>query len=226
MLQKTKAISLSYIRYKESSVIARFITEQFGLQSFVVNGVRSAKSKMPLSYFQPLQLNEVVQYYNEKKDLHRLVEIKTAIPLADLPFNPAKTSQAIFIAELVSRCIKEGQSHTDLFTLIWNWIIKLDARTSGFESYHIHLIWLMLQDLGFQPESWKDIFPKASYQSFFVEADGDLFFESLNQLEKEPLTIGNANRKFILDSLLSYMQTHMDGLGQIRSLSVLRDVFG
>ncbi|HRH35285.1 MAG TPA: recombination protein O N-terminal domain-containing protein, partial [Catalimonadaceae bacterium] len=88
MLHKTRAISLHFIRYKESSIIARFFTEKFGLQSFVVNGVRSAKSKMSAAYFQPLQLLELVQYHDEKKDLHRLQEVKSEAGLHQIPISP------------------------------------------------------------------------------------------------------------------------------------------
>jgi DNA repair protein RecO (recombination protein O) len=225
MLQKTKVISLSYIRYKETSIIARFFTEQFGLQSFVVNGVRSPKSKMPAGLFQPLQLLEIVQYFNEKKDLHRLVEIKPAVPLVDLPFNHIKSSMSIFIAELVSKIIREGQSNGPLFELIWNWVINIDKQKTGFESAHIQLVYQMLQPLGITPENWLDFFEKLSYQKWFTLEDGNLFFESL-ALENENFhPIGNTAKQAVLDVLIAYFQKHMDGLGQLNSLTILRDVF-
>jgi len=225
MLQKTKAISLSYIRYKESSIIARFFTEQFGLQSFVVNGVRSPKSKMPAGLFQPLQLLEIVQYFNEKKDLHRLVEIKPAEPLIDLPFNHVKSSMVIFIAELISKLIREGQSNGPLFTLVWNWTITLDKQKLGFESAHIQLVWQLLQPLGITPESWLDLFDSVSYQKWFSLTDGNLYFESLGTENKSLHPIGNVARQAVLDVLISYLQKHLEGLGHLNSLSILRDVF-
>jgi len=225
MLQKTKAISLSYIRYKETSIIARLFTEQFGLQSFVVNGVRSPKSKMPAGLFQPLQLLEIVQYFNEKKDLHRLVEIKPSVPLVDLPFNHVKSSMSIFIAEMVSKVIREGQSNSPLFELVWNWVIHLDKQKTGFESDHIQLVYQMLQPLGITPENWQDFFEKLSYQKWFSLEDGNLFFESL-ALENQSLhPIGNSAKQAVLDVLIAYFRKHMDGLGQLNSLSILRDVF-
>ena len=225
MLQKTKAISLSYIRYKESSIIARLFTEQFGLQSFVVNGVRSPKSKMPAGLFQPLQLLEIVQYYNEKKDLHRLVEIKPALPLIDLPFNHVKSSLAIFIAELISKVVREGQSNGLLFELVWNWTFKLDAQKFGLESAHIQLVWQILQPLGITPERWQDFFELSSYQKYFSLEDGNLYFKSLSSETETLYQIGNAARQAILDALLAYLQKHMEGLGQLNSLPILRDVF-
>ena len=42
MLQKTRGIALSYIRYRETSIIARVYTEEFGLQSYIVNSVANS----------------------------------------------------------------------------------------------------------------------------------------------------------------------------------------
>ena len=44
MIIKTNGIVLKYLKYKESSIICKIYTESHGLQSFIVNGVRSTKS--------------------------------------------------------------------------------------------------------------------------------------------------------------------------------------
>ena len=45
MLHKTNGIVLKVIKYSESSIISNIYTERFGLQTYIVNGVRSAKAK-------------------------------------------------------------------------------------------------------------------------------------------------------------------------------------
>ena len=225
MLQKTKAISLHYIRYKETSIIARLYTEEFGLQSFIVNGVRTVKSKMPAGLFQPFQLLDLVQYFNEKKDLHRLVEIKPALALVELPFHPAKAAMAIFSAELVSKVVREGQTNPVLFHLVWNWILELDHQKSGYESNHIGLICKLLQPLGLTPEKWVDIFENGKLPEGLSQNDCNIFFSKMCGLDSQPVLIGNATKQTILDSLIAYMQKHLDGLGSLNSISILRDVF-
>ena len=51
MKYKSKAIALCYLNQGESSIIARIFTEEKGLQSFIVKGVRTKKSKKNLAYF-------------------------------------------------------------------------------------------------------------------------------------------------------------------------------
>ena len=49
MIQQTKGIVLSSIKYAESSIICRIYTESLGLQSYIVNGVRKRKAKTPIT---------------------------------------------------------------------------------------------------------------------------------------------------------------------------------
>ena len=43
MLEKTRGIVLSTVKYGETSIIAAIFTEQFGRQSYMINGIRSSK---------------------------------------------------------------------------------------------------------------------------------------------------------------------------------------
>ena len=45
MLHKTKGIVISFIKYKETSIIVKIYTEKFGIQTYIENGVRSSKGK-------------------------------------------------------------------------------------------------------------------------------------------------------------------------------------
>jgi DNA repair protein RecO (recombination protein O) len=51
MLHKTRGIALSYVKYRETSIIVRIFTRQFGIQSYIVNGVRSKSAKTKIALF-------------------------------------------------------------------------------------------------------------------------------------------------------------------------------
>lgn len=225
MLHKTRAISLSFIRFKESSIIARFFTERFGLQSFVINGVRSARSKTSAAFFQPLQLLDLVQYHDEKKDLHRLNEVKSAVALHQIPIAPAKSAMAIFVAEMVSKLVKEGQSNTVLFELIWNWAIRLDQQTAHFDTNHIELIWQILEPMGIQPESGMEILKSNPFSKANDEMETPDMHLWLEGKSAFPENLGSRQKQWLLDQLLFYLQKHLEGAGNLNSLQVLREVF-
>jgi DNA repair protein RecO (recombination protein O) len=66
MLSKTQGIVINYVKYKESSIIAKIYTKEFGIQSYIENGVRSARAKNKIALFQPLTLLDLVIYHKEE----------------------------------------------------------------------------------------------------------------------------------------------------------------
>jgi DNA repair protein RecO (recombination protein O) len=63
MLHKTRGIVFRFTKYGESSIIVTIFTELFGIQTYIVNGIRSKNSKGKIALFQPLTLLDLVVYY-------------------------------------------------------------------------------------------------------------------------------------------------------------------
>lgn len=55
-MESTKGIVLHYYKYSESSVIVKIFTEESGLQTYVLKGVRNKKSKNKVNLLQALNL--------------------------------------------------------------------------------------------------------------------------------------------------------------------------
>ena len=75
MIQQTKGIVLSSIKYAESSIICRIYTESLGLQSYIVNGVRKKKGKN--TYYQPLNILDLEVYHKEKSGFNALKSVRS-----------------------------------------------------------------------------------------------------------------------------------------------------
>ena len=65
MITKTKGIVLNYIKYGDTSIICKIYTKSFGVQSYIINGIRNSKSKN-IGLYQPLNILDLV-VYNKKK---------------------------------------------------------------------------------------------------------------------------------------------------------------
>ena len=59
MLEKTRGIILSQIKYSDSGIIARLYTRKFGRQSFLIRGMRNKKSGKHNILFQPMFILEL-----------------------------------------------------------------------------------------------------------------------------------------------------------------------
>ena len=125
MIFPTKGIVLSTIPYKENSIIARIFTEKFGFQSYIVQSVRSAKSKNKIALFQPLTLLDLMVYHKENRDLHHISELSCEMPFHDIPFSIYKTSVAWVLAEIIQKCIPLHEDE-QLFTFLHDSIVIFD----------------------------------------------------------------------------------------------------
>ena len=68
MIHKTKGIVLKSIRYGETSLVVTVFTELFGVQTYMVNGVRTnKKSGSKAALFQPSSILDMEVYHNDQK---------------------------------------------------------------------------------------------------------------------------------------------------------------
>ncbi len=228
MLQKTRGIALSYIRYRETSIIARVYTEEFGLQSYIVNSVRTARSKNNrIALFQPLTLLDMVVYYRNDRDLHRLSEIKTSHPFQSLPFDVAKSTMAMFVTEMLNKVLKEEAGSPVLFRFLMDSVLFLEQSRQHHENFHLAFLLKLSFFLGFGPESAREFESQLQENSYPFLPDTDMEI-ALNIMLQQPLgspvKLARASRNDILDALVAYYQIHIDSVGEVKSLPVLREI--
>ena len=108
MLEKTKAIVLQKIKYGDTSLICQVYTENFGRKSFLFKGVRTKKSRHKANLLQNLFILNFEFYYKEGRDLFLVKEFSNAISFVDFPYNPVKSSQALFLSEILSKCLTKA----------------------------------------------------------------------------------------------------------------------
>ncbi|GAB3644262.1 DNA repair protein RecO [Spirosoma arcticum] len=230
MLQKTRGIALSYIRYRETSIIARVYTEEFGLQSYIVNSVRTAKSKNNrIALFQPLTLLEMVVYYKNDRDLHRMSEVKTSHPFQSLPFEVAKSTIAMFVTEMLNKVLKEEAGSPPLFRFLVESVLFLEEARQHYENFHLAFLLKLSFFLGFGPENAREFESQLRENSYPFLPDDEME-TALNIMLRQPLgspiRLARASRNDLLDALVAYYQIHLDSIGEVKSLPVLREVLG
>ncbi|GAB3997735.1 DNA repair protein RecO [Spirosoma daeguense] len=228
MLQKTRGIALSYIRYRETSIIARIYTEEFGLQSYLVNGVRSARSKNnKIALFQPLTLLDMVVYNKPDRDLHRLSEMKTGHPFQSLPFEVSKSTIAMFVTEMLNKVLKEEAANPMLYRFLIDSVLFLENARSNYENFHLAFLLKLSFFLGFGPESAREFDSQLRENSYPFLSDTEMD-TALNIMLRLPLgtpiKLSRSARNELLDALVAYYQIHIDTIGEVKSLPVLREV--
>lgn len=240
MLLTTRGIVFNQIRYGETSIIARIYTEQLGLQSYMVRGARSKNAKIRSAHLQHLTLVELEVNQRSNKEIQHLKNLKIAYPFRDIPFNIKKSAVVVFLNEVLNKVIREEESNPELFEFLYNTIQLLDLRSGNLGLYH-HLFLLRLSRfLGFYPRNnFSGRFMNFDLQEGeFTSIDGpdnliakpplstllnDLLTLHFDDLEE--MVIQPGKRGALLEMLMMYYQLHVPGFGNLKSHTILAEVF-
>ncbi|AIZ63120.1 hypothetical protein PK28_04395 [Hymenobacter sp. DG25B] len=236
MLIKTRGIVLGYIRYRETSIIARVYTERLGLQTYVVNGVRKAKPPGRIALFQPFTLLDLVAYTSRTGGITRLSEFRCSESFSSIPYDVRKSSVVLFLSEVVSRTVLEEEENVLLFTFLHDSILAFDQQKEGFENFALAFLLRLASYLGFGAESGQEITSQVAFAGAAPTTAADsgptaLRFQEFDQyfdeLLRDPGSASVPNgrvRRELLLVLIRYYQLHIEKLGEIRSLAVLSEV--
>ena len=124
---KTKAIILRTVKYGETSLVVSAFTELFGLQTYLVNGVRtSKKSGLKASLYQPASVVEMEVYHNERNTMHRIKECNRLHVFNSVLTDVVKNSVALFLMELLYKLLKQPEQNSDLFYFCEDSLLQLD----------------------------------------------------------------------------------------------------
>lgn len=218
MLHKTRGIVFKFFKYRDTSVIVKIFTEAFGLQTYIVNGVRSKGARGKIALYQPLTLLDMVVYHKETTEINRISEVKCQRPFQTLTTDIRKTAIAMFMAEILYKSVKEQGEVRELFDFIHNSIEILDHLPSGYENFHLQFLLKLTQYLGFGVGTSDDFY------NSFPEKDTEPVQLLLQNPYKQHVKIGNSSRRILLDHIIRFYQTHIDTLKDINSIKVLQEV--
>jgi len=240
MLHKTRGIVLNHIKYSESSLIVTIYTELYGRQAYIVQGVRGKKSRTKANIFQALFLLDMEVYNKPKRDLQRAKEIQIAHIFTSLPYDLRKSTLAIFIAEILYKTIQEEEPNSDLFNYLFNSIQMLDYKDKGIANFHIYFLIHLSKYLGFFPSNnytEKECYFDLKLGRFvqlkpmhllFLEDDLSKIFHHLlefSENQHEDIQMTYKQRIELLEKIIEYYGLHNEGISNIKSLEVLKEVF-
>lgn len=233
MLIKTKGIIFRTIKYSESSVIADIFTEEKGLLSYIISGVRKPRSKIQASLLMPLSVIEMVAYHSERVKLHRVREVKPAYVFSSIPFDVRKATICLFLSELCSKVMKGSEASPSLYHFLETQIIGLDQEQEHFLNWHLFFMIGFAERLGFgiePPATPGNAYFDLLHGKFLNEKPDHpyrtMHAEGLTRLITQDFTytFTRQERNELLDDLLTYFRLHIEDMRELNSHHVLRKV--
>ncbi|MDX1314440.1 MAG: DNA repair protein RecO [Eudoraea sp.] len=238
MQLRTKAIVLSSLKYGDTSLIVRAYTESDGLKAYLLKGIlASRKGKLKTAYFQPLSQLEIVAVHKNKGTLEQIREARIDFPYNTLQTDITKNAITLFLAEMLSNCIREEQADPALFAYIQTALQWLDTHDQ-IANFHLYFLLSLTRFLGCYPdlsESDAACFDLLEGQFTDVPAgkkviSGDelhLFRKLLgtNFDVVHLIKMSKVQRQQLLQIIVEYFELHLHGFRKPKSLAVLNEVF-
>jgi DNA repair protein RecO (recombination protein O) len=239
MLHKTRGIVLRTTLYSESSVVAQVFTEKFGIQSYLINGVKKAKAKIPMNVLQPLHLLDMVVYHKVNTQMQRVVEARPSPVFNSIPYHLIKNTIIQFLNEVLYKSIRQQHTDENLFAFLFSAVSWFDETEDANVNYHLAFLMKLSRFLGFAPQvqlrndqkyfdlqegNFTSVTPIHPYFIADVEANTliellDTPFEKINEIN-----LDNRYRRFLLDKILVYFRLHTASFGQIKSHQILEEI--
>lgn len=239
MLTKHAAIVLRVIKYNEKTDIADLLTRE-GKVSFLIPASRSHKSKVRRNLFQPLSVLEIEADIRQRRELHRIKELRLLLPVANISSNPFKTAMAFFIAEFLGRIMKPEDDCGTFFDYVLSSIEWLDGAGSGYANFHLVFLVKVSRFLGLQPsmrgyadgmcfDLQSSSFVDASVPlPYMLTADETKAFRTimrLNYSDMHLFKMSREQRNRCMELLLMYYTIHIADLSDMKSVPVLKSLF-
>lgn len=240
MIYKTKGVVLNQIKYGDTSLIVQVYTEKLGRQSYMVKGGRSKKSVMKSNLFRPFFLLEMEVYHREGKNIQSVKEVRLCENLNNLVFDVYKSTMVLFLTEVCSKVLREEERNQELFVFLYNSIRFLDLTEESIMRFHLYFLSKLTRYLGFFPQlNWSD---KNAFfdmdNGFFVEEERthahclekgvsrklySLFSTSIDLINDLKMSDEEVNT--LLRAILNFYALQIDGFSNLKSLSVLYELF-
>ncbi len=236
----TRAVILRQIKYSDSSVILKTYTEQSGIQSFILRGVRKKNKKTGMGVLMPMALVDLT-WANSKSDLQYIKEISPAVQFHSIPFEPVKNSILIFLNEILNQILKEETANRAMFSFIFHSLEFFDKYQGPVANYHLLFLSQLTHYLGIEPRNNYDsrhcvfdpeqgLFKDKSQVAQALrqeEAARGLWIHKILKLgytDLVDLDIPYQHRQSLNDILIRYYTFHIPGFGKLKSLEIIQMV--
>jgi len=242
-IHKTKGIVIRSVKYGDTSIIATIYTELFGVQSYIVKGIRkpSKKGGSNANNFLPAAVLDLQVFHNEQKHIQFIKEFQWAFLYNNIYFDVIKNAVAMFAIELLQHSLKQPEANPDLFYFLENSLMQLDnCNATSSANFPLFFILKLGNQLGFGIQGeYSTTTPILDLQEGFyiTEAPIHPYFidnnlaeitsniievDEINQLEH--IKLNKQIRRQLIEFYTKYFMLHIANFVELRSLQVLKEV--
>ena len=240
MLVKTEAIVLHSFKYGETRLIVDMFTKELGRMSFIVPLPKSSKSRLKKQYFQPMTLLDIECDVRQRVQLQKLKDARLLTAYTSISFSPEKLAISLFVAEFLYHALRSEQQNAPLFAYISDSMQWLDMAPANYANFHLTFLMHMSRFLGFYPnlDDYVDGYvfdmraatfsQQVPTHRDFLQPDDSRRIHTLMRMDFPTLhlfQLSHHDRNRITEVLLHYYRLHIPQFPELKSLSVLQELW-
>ncbi len=242
MLHNTKGIVLRVTKYGDTSIIMNAYTELFGLQQYIVKGVRttSKKGASKAVFYQSAAILQMEVYHSPMKTLQMVKEVNWDYVFQNVYSDVVRNAVATYIVEVLQQTL-QPEPHPELFYLIEDTFKQLDKGTAALASnLPIYFLIHLSETLGFGLQgSYSHLTPYLDVKEgqfvkdkplhpYFLEGQeaqtASTFLQVQFYNDLENIVLNGHQRKKIVELFQLSLSWHYKGFKEIKSLTILQAV--
>lgn len=237
---KSRAIVLHTLKYNDTQIIANVLTEEMGCVGMIVRISRTKRATVRHALFQPLAILDIEWEHRPKATLQKPTAVQVGYPLTSLPYDPYKSSIALFVAEALYHALKNEPDARAIYNYVVRSVQWLDTCEHGFANFHLVFLLHLTHFLGFMPNaddaksgSYFDL--RAScftaqqppHADFLNPADAAVV-PKLLRMRYDTMRFfrfNGAERSRLLEYINIYYRLHVANFPELKSLAVLKSLW-
>ena len=226
MITNSTAIVLKRFPYSETSVIARCFVRDLGKVSFIVHGARRKKSPMS-AYFQPTNCLDLVFYFKESRDLHTISKASFSRSWKFISTDLKKIAYSMAMIEITDKCLTEYDAHPDLYDALERALITVENQENQLNLAYWFYQFQLLTILGFKPDFSQAELDFIPLPDPYSGPNSKFIFDSFEQGHigmNESLNVTPQDRQVISSYLTACLGIHFEGVKQLKSLQILKEL--
>lgn len=234
------------MRYGETSLVVTAFTELFGIQTYMINGVRTTKKAgLKAAMYQSGAILDATVYHNEQKNMQRIKEANWGILYKQIFRSVIKNNIALYMAELILKSLKQPEENIPLFQFCEDAFLALDEANNtisanlplyftlhlaGFFGFGINRLPISMQEgAGFFLDLEAGIFSTdlPNHTNYLSHENAAIVSELLNTMqpiELDEFKLNHLKRRELLKAFTEYFALHVQDFGTMKTLPVLQEV--
>ena len=226
MIINTSAVVLKSFPYGETSIIARCYTRDHGKVSVIVKGARRKKSPMA-AYFQPMNYLDIVYYYRQTRSLQSLSKASFVEIWSTLNQDLRRIAYGLSIIELTEKTNTDNDPHPELFDELISALKAINSSDLRLNLIFWYFQIKLLTILGFKPDFKQLEQSNIKFPDPFSGPNSQTILEDLSNNKTNSIKniiATSKDRKAISEYLTAFINYHFEGLGNLKSFSVLKQI--